>query len=451
MEFLDSVVLISKSDGDKSAFGTGFVIRRSTSAVFVVTCAHVVEDIDGSEGMLVDGQPAIVAKSGYEDGLDLAVLRVQGLWSKPTLKLAAGGKSGKSILTAGFRKFDNSKLVRPLTGQLGNQVELQTKNSGKRIPAWDLKITTDDYRLEPGYSGSPIIDDEAGRVIGIVSHRQSQGEIGLAISVEALDYIWRIIDSDQLYGLLVKLGYRQQTRQFRRLINNHAVAALLIYGAPEYGQRWLLNRLVNQYLPNSVTGKIIKIDLFRRSQQSDVKALWRELAKRVGLGSKAPTSEIIERIYKWWETQNVLLIFHGVDILTEPCFQELVEDFWLPLANRARDYLEGNQGYKLLLFFIDYDGCVGNWNAPFVEKIDSVWRPHIPIRSPKLVEISDDDLMDWIGFEYTDLPHDFANEDAIIQEILENSEDGIPEQVLQDICDRCGFDWYEESDKWMKH
>jgi hypothetical protein len=48
----------------------------------------------------------------------------------------------------------------------------------------------DDYPLQPGYSGSPVVDQTGGAVLGVVSHRHGEGKRGLAISVEALTKIW---------------------------------------------------------------------------------------------------------------------------------------------------------------------------------------------------------------------------------------------------------------------
>ena len=47
----------------------------------------------------------------------------------------------------------------------------------------------DDY-LQPGYSGSPVIDKYSNTVLGVVSHRRGKGDKGLAISIEALSEIW---------------------------------------------------------------------------------------------------------------------------------------------------------------------------------------------------------------------------------------------------------------------
>jgi hypothetical protein len=465
MDPQDSVVLITSRDPQNRRFGTGFVIRRSRSAVHVLTCAHVVADVGGADQVEADGIAARVTtlhdSQGYSSqGLDLAVLELEGLWQRSPLMLKNLGKQGITVKTIGFQQYDKERKLRPLQGHLGKRTASQIET--ERIQTWDLHIG-DDYGLKPGYSGSPVIDPETNCVVGVVSHREEQGERGSAISIAALQQIWPMVDSTQLYRILIKLGYRQQVRLFRKLVNQSAVAAFLIYGSPEHGQRWLLNRLVSQYVQGSLTDKVVPVSLSRRARRNDVQALWRELARQVGLKPTAPIGQILDRVYKWWTTQNVLLVFHDVDYLPEPCFQDLLQQFWLPLADRVRqqDQQQGHkqdlqqgqqqgQGHKLLMFLIDYEGHVGQWDAPFVEKLDATWTPQLPIRSPRLEEFSDQELIDWIVAECDELPREFHNEDAIVQEILDNSEDGIPEQVLQEICDRCGCDWYEELEKWLK-
>lgn len=445
----DSIVLITSTDSKNSRFGSGFIIHKSRAGTFILTCAHVVRDVGGVDKALVNGLPASIASSGDEKGIDLAVLKVEGLWQNLPLSLKGGGKAGKAITTQGFQKFDDGCMSRPLKGVLGHQVALQARQLNNRVTAWDLKIL-DDYALKPGYSGSPVIDEDSGEVLGIVSHRQGEGDYGVAVSIQVLDEIWQMVDAQRIYRLLLKLGYQQQVRLFRRLVDTHDIAALLIYGEPEYGQRWLLNRLITQYLPNSLTGRIVKIDLDRRTRRSDVKSLWRELARRVGLQGNAAVDDIIQCIYRSWKTQNVLLILNDVNCLPQSNFQELIQEFWLPLSTKAKQNVEESE-FKLLLFFVDYDGCVGEWDTPFIEKLDASWEPKLPVRSPRLEEFSDNDLKSWIDNVFENLPSELqTNEEVIIQEILDASEDGIPELVLQEICDRCGVDWYEEISSWLK-
>jgi hypothetical protein len=317
------------------------------------------------------------------------------------------------------------------------------------MQAWDLQIT-DDYSLASGYSGSPVVDEITGNVLGVVSHKQGDKK-GIAIAIAELERIWNVIDSDKLYKILWKLGYQEQERKFFQIIKNQSVSAFLIHGSVAHGQRWLLNRLVEKYLPETITGRVIKINLSRKGRRTNVQALWRELGGRCGLrGRPFSPEEIAERVYRCWQTQNVLLIFHDIDCMPEDYLQRLIRDFWTPLAEKAREMSSEKCEYKLLMFLVDYTGVVGNLDAIFSDKIDPD-RPYHPIKPKKISQFTDETLNQWMMDKYTELPieltHDF---DDTVKVILENSEDGIPEYVLAEICDRCGFNWYDEVERWWK-
>ena len=261
-----------------------------------------------------------------------------------------------------------------------------------------------------------------------------------------------IASGENLYRTLLRLGYRKQIRLFRRLIEAESVAAFLIHGLPDYGQRWLLNRLVVQYVPSLLTGKVIKVNVSRKVRRNDVSALWREVAGRLGLRGKQYTlSEIAKGVYQWLQTKNVLLILHDVETMPENSLCELIQDFWLPLVSKVQEQPSQASKFKLLMFLIDYEGFVGDWEVPFAEKLNSNWESQTPLKAPMITEFSDNDLTDWIETEYDKLPPVLtAKVDNTVQTILTNSENGIPELALEAICDRCGCDWYEESEKWLK-
>ena len=262
----------------------------------------------------------------------------------------------------------------------------------------------------------------------------------------------RIQFKANLDGALLKLGYRQQARLFRRAIESESVAAFLIHGLPEYGQRWLLNRLVVQYLPEYLNSKVVKVNLSRLTRQTNVKALWRELGGRVKLrGYRLTPPEIADGVYRWWLTQDVIMVFHDVQALPESAVQEMIEKFWKPLTQRVQEASENESPCKLLMFLVDYVGKAEQWNLPFVEKLDAGWKPQLPIKTPRIQEFTEKELMDWLDDQYSDLPSDLTQGiDEKVEEILESSEGGIPELALREICEQCGLDWYEELDKWLR-
>lgn len=183
------------SNNPERKFGTGFVVFQDPSATYIVTCAHVVVDVGGRETIQAGGKPAEVVALGSNDGvsgIDLAVLKVPALENAMTFHLQNKGKEGSPFTTSGFQmyKLQPNKFTfvsRELNGILGKRIFIGS-SSVSSVGAWDLKIT-DDFQLEPGYSGAPVIEETSGTVIGVISIREG-GKKGIAISIEALEKIW---------------------------------------------------------------------------------------------------------------------------------------------------------------------------------------------------------------------------------------------------------------------
>lgn len=278
-----------------------------------------------------------------------------------------------------------------------------------------------------------------------------QVEAELVETSHCLDEINQASEDGNLYQVLLKLGYRKQVQIFRKFVRNHPIAAFLICGRLDYGQRWLLNRLVVQHTRDSIVGKVVKINLSRVARRVDVAALWRELSGRTGLGRHGTITEITNRVYQWWQTQHVLLVFHEVDFLSETLLNELLQNFWVPLAMQASKKSRAEIPYKLLMFLVDYDGRVGDWNVLFAEDLDSRWQPGIPVKLPLINEFTESELVNWLEFSADDLPIDWIDKiDETAQNILDNSDNGIPEPAFGEICRWAGSDWYENEEKWMK-
>ena len=262
----------------------------------------------------------------------------------------------------------------------------------------------------------------------------------------------RIQFKTNLYSALLKLGFQQQAELFLRAIDTESVAAFLIHGLPEYGQRWLLNRLVVEYVPLHTVSKVVTIDLGRTARRKDVNACWRELGKRLNLrGKDLNAIAIADGVYRWWLTQDVIFVFNDVNTMPESAMLSLIEQFWLPLTQRVK-MAAGESDRKLLMFLVDYEGRADQWQLPWVEKLDASWDPRKPIKPPKLREFTDRELMSWIVSQYRELPSVLTQGiDEKVGEILDMSDHGVPELVLQEICKQCGCDWFEELEKWLKY
>ncbi len=189
----NAVVLISSADTESrnsKNIGTGFVIHRDNKSTYVLTCAHVVEDVGGKDKVLAAGIPAEMVALGEKDGFDLAVLKVAGLPDKPILKLSTSAQKGDIFNTFGYYLFGTNKVrrLRQVEGKLNDSSKIESR--GERVHAWDLKLTKG--QLKPGYSGAPVFCESTGYVLGIVTHLEDNGARGLAISIEALAKIWSV-------------------------------------------------------------------------------------------------------------------------------------------------------------------------------------------------------------------------------------------------------------------
>jgi WD40 repeat protein len=224
-DLLNSAVLVRSGNPEIDKFGTGFVIHRDEQAALVLTCAHVVQDVGGSETVKVGDVTATVVALGTDDGIDLAVLHVSGLQDKQPLSLSTSGEKGKSFITAGFQFVGKQFLFRPLQGVLGQQVGV----GANLIRAWDLQIT-DPYQLQPGYSGSPVVDEESGTAIGVVSTRQGEGKKGLAISVEALKKIWQEMPTSVFKGTYDRFSLPEEPAPYRGLLSFTEHEAQFFFG-----------------------------------------------------------------------------------------------------------------------------------------------------------------------------------------------------------------------------
>jgi hypothetical protein len=194
----DSCILITSKNLDNQRFGTGFLVHHSEQKSYIVTCAHVISDVGGTDLIEADGKSAAVVNIGADDGLDLAVIEIDKLLSKPIIKLKVLGIAGSSFLTVGFRAFGRHFSIAPLFGTVAAAVALESKKYSNRVKAWNLKIR-DGEHLHDGYSGSPVIDAD-GFCLGVVTYKQGDGQVGLAISIEELEKIWDTIPT----GLIEK-------------------------------------------------------------------------------------------------------------------------------------------------------------------------------------------------------------------------------------------------------
>lgn len=237
----DAIVLITSSDPQNSQFGTGFVIARDAQSTSLLTCAHVVRDVGGSEHIAINGVQARVIVAYQDEHVDLAVLHVAESLNKPPLLLYVGGARGEPFRLAGFqeeRVGERRYVIRPLAGTFGEQVGIQARGQTGRVKAWDIKITGT-YSLQRGYSGSPVMDVR-GRVFGVVSTRRGEGKLGVAVSIEMLEQVWPDMPVDLL----------RNTARLQRGNVRAAMGRMIDPTSLEHRVRSVLGRVFSQSAPS---------------------------------------------------------------------------------------------------------------------------------------------------------------------------------------------------------
>jgi serine protease Do len=179
------VTIISKSapeavpqGEDPNIYSTGFFYTSNR----IITNYHAVNnDPVGVTVQLWDGRRFRAEIEGYDIGIDIAVLSVQGVTAPAILKFATGEVlPGQNAIVLGSpQRKPNNISVGVVSGF--NRIEEFPDEIGIEIP--EMMLT--DANIESGNSGGPVLDSR-GFVIGVVdanleSSLTATGRIGLAI------------------------------------------------------------------------------------------------------------------------------------------------------------------------------------------------------------------------------------------------------------------------------
>lgn len=261
MDLTHAIVKITSRAEQNDNFGTGFVIYRDRDGDYVLTCKHVVNAV-GREHIAVDGHPAQEIACGREDALDLAVLRVEPSLNRLPLALSASLTPCGEFVTRGYFNLSTStyredgysatadiSLSQNLTGRLDLQSPPSLEDeAGHCVSAWWLELPNAEYALQPGYSGSPVVDRSSGKVIGIISIRTDQGERGLAIAAQALELLWPQRPADLFVAPQIPqaekpiINLDEERAAFTRIVRGEDTQTrlLLVHGEPGMGKTHLV-------------------------------------------------------------------------------------------------------------------------------------------------------------------------------------------------------------------
>jgi hypothetical protein len=196
------------------------------------------------------------------------------------------------------------------------------------------------------------------------------------------------------------------------------------------------------------------VELQRKGRGLEGEVLGREFRGHFGLSRSATATEVVQAVYQCWQTRNIILIFHSVDWIGEENLKHLIEEFWQPLTEKLKEAIDPTKKFssKLFMFLIDYQGEMGKSQSIFRDKIDESKIEKSPLKAPEIEVFTPDELESWLYDESESIPARFAKDiDKQVEEIIQNSEGGIPELTLEQICRNFDYNWFEESEKWLKY
>jgi hypothetical protein len=170
-----------------NSFGTGFVIDRDEKGVFVLTCAHVLDDV---ETPVVENVLAkVVAKGSF---IDMAVLYVSKL-KVDALPLQTQECTNLNVEVIGFSVFNkNLTQKKHIKATLYQElIELHSKEDDLFYTVRKIKAN-DGFNFDRGNSGSPVICKDSGNVIAMISNKEGS-DIGYAIDIKNIKEVWKEI------------------------------------------------------------------------------------------------------------------------------------------------------------------------------------------------------------------------------------------------------------------
>lgn len=260
------------------------------------------------------------------------------------------------------------------------------------------------------------------------------------------------IDANRMYHALLEMDYFDQTISFDAYFAAQRIAAFLIHGPKDYGQDWLLRRLL-ELIPRDHEWEPINVDLGSALAPKNVSELWDDLSNRVYPAPPLPPpspEQIAQEAAKWLETKTVLLILRQIDAWEPTEAQRLVAKFWQALAKAAQDTLKPGNTH-LLMFLVDYRDLAHTWGLPLVDAPAPQVEPGIPIRLQEIKPFTPDVVKPWIHnhfVTYNDLLKPLLlNMEQTVQAIVDASQGGAPDQVAKMICIHCKH--FYKKERWL--
>ncbi|MEI8131902.1 MAG: trypsin-like peptidase domain-containing protein [Leptolinea sp.] len=256
------------------------------------------------------------------------------------------------------------------------------------------------------------------------------------------------IDSFKLFQDILKLDFLEQVDEVEKIIFDDDISAFLIHGKLEYGQRVLFRKLYDS-IPRQESTKPIVIVLSSNLNTTTADRILQRIATDLPLGFDSLSTnidqlcgQIWDALMNRWKTQNVVIVFDGVDQIDSATLKEVLNRFWYPLANKLKINMDARKikDTKAILFLIDYKGCVREWGVCDIDANTYAIPRILPFIQPFSQEMIKD------CWKYVD---PLLRRLVKPEEIYSMSNQGIPLRIYEYICKSVEISWEGELIKWL--
>ncbi|MFN6568788.1 hypothetical protein [Dendronalium sp. ChiSLP03b] len=336
------------------------------------------------------------------------------------------------------RNHKVKRLRTSLAIETSTSVKIQLE---QQIQEEDVQLKGLDWKLQE-------LEEEIEQAENFLT-RNKQQDAAKSVSDE-------LFKRETLYKVLLGLDYIDHVRLFRSFLKTKQAAAFVIHGSSEDTEcslQLLLKRLIGVMMQGKTSFPLLKTKLSCRVRRRDVSALWRELGREFGANYDDSPDEIAIKVCERLQTEHVILLFDDLDRLND--INQFIQDFWLPLVKVAKKHLYQTNSCQLLMFLVDYNGCVINSTFECIDEYTSTWEPHIPIRLPMVSQFPVDILTEWVRSLVEDLPDEFITQENYVEYtvkfILQDGNHGVPDLVMKRICGIWGCDLHDEgTSRWLE-
>lgn len=249
----------------------------------------------------------------------------------------------------------------------------------------------------------------------------------------------------KLFEKILYIDFIEQARTFRSIIQSHSIASFLVHGQPDYGQQVLLTRLI-RLIPGFQTSHKIKFDLGRHGVGKSIPSLLKLVAKKLELKEPVSIEQIAEKTSNWWKTENVILVFDSVDCMWPELFEELIQQFIMPLEKVLKQNNQIRQREtKFVIFLVDYAECVCDWGIKLANDPSNFENSNEPLVLPGIREFDRNIIENWIDTAGEVLPLEIDT-----SMLISEAELATPQLIYEKICQCCQTDWEGELAKWLQ-